>query len=81
MYSRLNLTCEEKQVARKIDNYFKPGDMSFREKIFNALLIAQNELECHHFSTERERLQILHFKNTLDSLRQKFLQNYINAVE
>lgn len=67
------LTTEEKQVAKRVNNYFKPEDMSLQEKIFHALLIAQNELDGHHFTTELERLRILQFKNTLDSLQRKFL--------
>ncbi len=81
MNTKFNLTTEEEQVAKRINSYFKPGDMSFQEKLFHALLIAQNELDGHHFSTEYERLRILQFKSVLDSLHQKFCGNYVNRLE
>lgn len=71
MYTAANLSLEEQEVARKVDTYFKTSNMNFRDKVFNALLIAQHELESHHFSTEEERLRIIHFRNTLYNLLKK----------
>ncbi|MBO8158479.1 hypothetical protein [Thermosyntropha sp.] len=71
MYTAINLSSEEKEIARKVDDYFKTTNMNFRDKVFNALLIAQHELEGHHFCSEAEKLKIIHFKNTLDSLLKK----------
>lgn len=71
MYTAINLNSEEQEIVRKIDNYFKTSNMNFQDKLFNALLIAQHELESHHFSSEDEKLKILHFKNTLDNLLKK----------
>lgn len=65
------LTLEEKLVAKKIDKYFQTSDMDFKEKIFNAILIAQHELDAHYFSDEYEKQKILHFKNVLESLLEK----------
>lgn len=77
MYTAINLNSEEQEIVRKIDSYFKTSNMNFRDKLFNALLIAQHELESHHFSSEDEKLKILHFKNTLDNLLKKISQTDI----
>lgn len=66
-----HLTLEEKIVAKKIEKYFKASNMNFREKIFNAILIAQHELEAHYFSDEYEKEKILHFKRVLEGLLDK----------
>ncbi|SHG60756.1 hypothetical protein SAMN02745221_00577 [Thermosyntropha lipolytica DSM 11003] len=71
MYTALHLSAEEREIARRVDNYFKTPHMNFRDKVFNALLIAQHELESHHFSTEDEKLKIIYFRNTLYSLLKK----------
>lgn len=67
----IGLSKEEEQVARKVEVYFKPGDMTFREKVFNALLIAQYDLEAQHFSNEKQYARLMQFKSILDSLWQK----------
>jgi hypothetical protein len=66
-----NLSIEEQKVVHRVIEYFKSPSMTLQEKVFNALLIAQNELEEHHFGSESERLNIIQFKNTLDSLLTK----------
>jgi len=71
MNSFMPLSGEELQVAQRIDNYFKYSDMSFREKVFHAILIARHELEGHHFCNEYERQKILQFARVLDCLLQK----------
>lgn len=71
MLSTDNLSLEEKKVFRRIEEYFKSPAMTLQDKIFNALLIAQHELEAQHFGSESERLQIIQFQQTLDSLLQK----------
>lgn len=71
MFSVLNLTNEEQQVACRVDQYFKSPSMSIYEKLFNALLIAQHELDEENFTSENERIRIIKFKNTLDSLLKK----------
>jgi hypothetical protein len=55
MYPISNLSRKELNVARKIDEYFKPDHMSFQEKLFNALLIAQHELEAEYYGDEFEK--------------------------
>lgn len=65
------LSQEEEKIARKVDGYIKVDTMSFREKIFHALLITQHELEVQYFSNEEQRRKLLQFKVTLDSLWQK----------
>lgn len=71
MFSVINLTNEEQQVACRVDQYFKSSSMTIHEKLFNALLIAQHELDEENFSSENERMRIMQFKNILDSLLQK----------
>lgn len=69
-----NLSQEELNVARKIDEYFKPDHMSFQEKLFNALLIAQHELEAEYYGNEFEKSRILEFRDTLLLLLNKIPQ-------
>ncbi len=71
MRNILHLSGEELQIAKRIDNYFKYCDMSFRDKVFHTILIAQYELEGHHFSNEYERQRILQFIRVSDDLLQK----------
>lgn len=65
------LNGEELQVAQRINNYFRCSDMSFREKVFHAMLIARHELEAHHFGNEYERQRVQQFAQVLDGLLQK----------
>lgn len=65
------LTIEEEQVANKVNNYFKSSNMTMRDKVFHAALIAQQELDEHNFSTEYERIRIAQFKDVLDTLIMK----------
>ncbi|NLG33534.1 MAG: hypothetical protein GX550_08450 [Syntrophomonadaceae bacterium] len=67
----LELTSEEKLVANKLEQYFKSDQMSFKDKIFHAILIAQHDLEAHHFNNENERQKILEFKEVLYSILRK----------
>lgn len=67
----LNLTEEEKQVAQRVQTYFKSDEMNFKEKLFNACLIAQHELDSHQFSNEYELRNIVHFKETVDKIMAK----------
>lgn len=68
MLSPQQLSTEEQRVVHRVDEYFKSPSMTLPEKVINALLIAQHELEDHNFSTESERIRITQFKNTLDDL-------------
>lgn len=74
MYPLSNLSREELNVARKIDEYFKPDHMSFPEKLFNAMLIAQHELEAEYYGNEFEKTRILEFRDTLLLLLNKIPQ-------
>ncbi len=69
-----NLSQEEVNVARKIDEYFKPEHMSFSEKLFNAMLITQHELEFEYFGNDYEKSKILQFHDILLLLLNKFPQ-------
>lgn len=71
LFNTLQLNGEEFQVAKRIDNYFKCSDMSFREKVFHAMLITRHELEAHHFGNEYERQRVMLFAQVLDGLLQK----------
>ena len=66
-----SLSSEEQQVIKRVDNYFKSSSMTLQDKLFNAILIAQHELEEHNFSSETERIKITRFKNILECLCQK----------
>ncbi len=68
MHTSLPLTSEEQYVAGRIEKYFKTANMAFKDKIMNAILIAQHELDAHHFSSESEKEKIVHFKTILDGL-------------
>lgn len=65
------LNLEEIKVFQRIEEYFKSPAMTVQDKIVNALLIAQHELEEQNFGNENERLRIIHFQQTLDSLLTK----------
>jgi hypothetical protein len=71
LFNTLQLNGEEIQVAKRIDNYFKCRDMSFREKVFHAMLITRHELEAHHYGNEYERQRVMQFARVLDGLLQK----------
>lgn len=66
-----SLSNEEQRVMNRVEQYFKPSSMTMHDKLFNALLIAQLELEDQNFSSEIERTRILQFKNTLECLLKK----------
>lgn len=66
-----SLSSEEQQVINRVDNYFKSSSMTLQDKLFNAILIAQHDLEEHNFSSETERIRITQFKNILECLWQK----------
>ena len=65
------LSGEEKIVFHRVNEYFKSPAMTLQDKIINALLISQHELEEQNFSNECERLRIVQFQQTLDSLLNK----------
>jgi hypothetical protein len=67
----MKLNNEELQVIQRIDNYFRCSDMSFPEKVFQAMLITRHELEAHHFGNEYERQRVMQFARILDGLLQK----------
>lgn len=75
MYSLEQLNKEEYRIAYRIDRYFKSDDMSFQDKVFHAMLIAQYELEGHHYSSDEERAKIARFKSVLDRLLYKINVN------
>lgn len=59
---------EEKQVAEQVERYFRSNRMPFQEKLFHALLIAQHDLEAHHFCSESERERLIHFIEVLNRM-------------
>ncbi|HQA49956.1 MAG: hypothetical protein ACOX6F_02170 [Syntrophomonadaceae bacterium] len=62
------LTLEEKKIAEQVDRYFISNRMTFQEKLFHALLIAQHDLEAQHFCTEDERQRLIRYIRVLDSM-------------
>ncbi|MGI6467463.1 MAG: hypothetical protein ACOX0Q_00255 [Syntrophomonadaceae bacterium] len=74
MFSMPNFSPEEISVARRLEQYFSHADMDFREKVFQAQLIARYELECGQPATESERMRIMTFMDTLDTIWHKLTQ-------
>ncbi len=72
MFLANSLSNEEQQVINRVDQYFKSSSMTMQDKLFNAILIAQHELEEHNFSNEIEKTRITQFKNILECLLRKF---------
>lgn len=66
-----NLNQQELNIVRKVDEYFIIDSMSFQEKIFQALLIAQHELEAEYYENECEKMRIIEFRDTLLGLLHK----------
>jgi hypothetical protein len=73
MVSIEQLSREEKIVYYRVNEYFKSPAMTLQDKIINAQLIAQHELEEQNFTNDVERQKIVQFYNTLDSLLNKLL--------
>lgn len=71
MPKAMKLSEEEKYVVQKLNSYFKPGNMSFEERVFNALLITRYDLEAHHFSNDKQRRTLIKYQNVLDGLLKK----------
>ena len=67
----MKLTAEEHRVAQKVNTYFRSPDMSLREKIFNAKLIALHDLELENFTCEDEKERLTHYSHILDRIMQK----------
>lgn len=69
------LTLEEQKVAEQVERYFRSSRMTFREKLFHALLIAQHDLEAQHFCSEDERQRLILYIDILDTMLSK-LQSF-----
>lgn len=65
------LTLEEQKVAERVERYFRSSRMTFREKLFHALLIAQHDLEGQHFCSEDERQNLILYIEILESMLSK----------
>lgn len=68
MYSASDLSCEEMEILTRLQRYFHCHEMPVRDKVFHAILIAHYELEAQHYSNDAQKMRIIHFKNTLESL-------------
>lgn len=68
MYTASNLSCEEMEVLARLDRYFHCNEMPVRDKVFHAILIAQYELEAQHYTNDAQKVRIIYFKNTLETL-------------
>ena len=71
MPESLNLNEEEKYLLQKVNNYFKPVNMSFEERVFNALLITSHDLEAHHFSTDKQHRTLIKYQTVLGRILKK----------
>ncbi|MGE5389929.1 MAG: hypothetical protein ACM3PE_02585 [Deltaproteobacteria bacterium] len=80
MCSMQCLNKEEYRVAQRVDRYFKSNDMSFQDKLFHAMLIAQYDLEGHHYANDEERVRIARFKNIVDRLLHKINLNGVSSI-
>lgn len=69
------LTLEEQKVAEQVERYFRSSRMTFREKLFHALLIAQHDLEAQHFCSEDERQRLILYIDILETMLSK-LQSF-----
>lgn len=69
------LTLEEQKVAEQVERYFRSSRMTFREKLFHALLIAQHDLEAQHFCSEDERQRLVLYIDILETMLSK-LQSF-----
>ncbi|NLB17335.1 MAG: hypothetical protein GX825_01015 [Syntrophomonadaceae bacterium] len=67
----MKLTAEEDQVAQKVASYFRSPEMSLREKLFNAKLIAVHDLELENFTGQDEKEKLARYYQMLDSIMQK----------
>ena len=65
------LKLEEQKVAEQVDRYFRSSRMTLREKLFHALLIAQYDLEAHHFCSEDERQRLILYIDIFESMLSK----------
>jgi len=65
------LTNEEKKIAEQVDKYFLSSRMTFADKLFHALLIAQHDLEAHHYCSEEEHQRLLHYISILQGILHK----------
>jgi len=71
LQSAMDFSPEELTVAMKLENYFNHMEMDFLEKVFQARLIATHELELGHPASERERVRVMTFMDTLDTIWHK----------
>ena len=67
----MKLTMEEDRLAQRVNNYFRSPDMSMRDKVFNAKLIAVHDLELENFSCKTEKEKLTHYYHMLDRIMQK----------
>jgi hypothetical protein len=65
------LKLEEQRVAEQVEKYFRSSRMTFGEKLFHALLIAQYDLEAQHFCSEDERQRLILYIDILESMLSK----------
>lgn len=72
MASSIQLTPEEQVFLNRIDQYFACSEMCILQKLQQAKIIAQIELESHSFSNEAERDRIAYFIHLANSLLVKF---------
>lgn len=74
MASAKELTHEEQAIAIRVNQYFSCTEMNFRDKLQQAVLIAQHELDSHNFCSEAEKARITKFMDVIHSLLQKFAE-------
>ncbi|MEA1962294.1 MAG: hypothetical protein U9N81_13685 [Bacillota bacterium] len=71
MLNSITLTHEEQLIANRVNHYFKCPEMSMKDKLYHAILIAQHDLDSHSFCGEAEKNRLTHYKNLLDNIWQK----------
>lgn len=71
MDTALWLNHEEQKIAEQVERYFRSTRMTLREKLFHAMLIAQHDLDAHHFCSDSEREGLIHYISVLHGILAK----------
>lgn len=62
---------DEMLVLERINNYFKSTNMTIKDKVRAALIIAEHELESEQYGSEKELQRILFYYQTLGGVMNK----------
>ncbi len=71
MSSLAPFSSEEIQVLERINNYFKSTNMTIKDKVRAAFIIAEHELDSEQYGSAKEHENILFFYQTLGKVINK----------